>query len=114
MPYVYQHNYLAIMASSISSERAFSAAGITISKRHNRLKEDIVEALESLKALTHREILFRYVPTPSELEMEMAIDVEEAQDATAEAVSQADHFSWDQLLYSDDESETELVEVTKT
>jgi hypothetical protein len=107
-------DYLAIMASSVSSERAFSAAGITISKQCNRLKDDIVEALECLKALIHREILFRYVPTQLELEKEMAIDVEEAQDATAEAVSQADHFSWDQLLYSDDESDIELVEVTKT
>ena len=107
-------DYLAIMASSVYSERAFSAAGITISKQHNCLKEDIVEALECLKALIHREIIFRYVSTPSELEMEMAIDVEEAQDATAEAVSQADHFSWDQLLDSDDESDIELVEVTET
>ena len=37
------------MASSVSSERAFSAAGITISKRCNRLKGDIVEALQFLK-----------------------------------------------------------------
>ncbi|KAJ3495089.1 hypothetical protein NMY22_g19981 [Coprinellus aureogranulatus] len=38
-------DYLAIMALSVSSERAFSAAGITISKRRNALKADIVEAL---------------------------------------------------------------------
>ncbi|KIJ37981.1 hypothetical protein M422DRAFT_177165, partial [Sphaerobolus stellatus SS14] len=31
-------DYLPIMASSVSSERAFSAAGITITKRRNRLK----------------------------------------------------------------------------
>ncbi|KIJ32661.1 hypothetical protein M422DRAFT_101438, partial [Sphaerobolus stellatus SS14] len=42
-------DYLPIMASSVSSERAFSAAGITISKRRNRLNGDIVEALQTLK-----------------------------------------------------------------
>ena len=42
-------DYLAIMASSVSSERTFSAAGITISKRRNRLGRDIVEALQFLK-----------------------------------------------------------------
>ncbi|KIJ35874.1 hypothetical protein M422DRAFT_103474, partial [Sphaerobolus stellatus SS14] len=42
-------DYLPIMASSVSSERAFSAAGITITKRRNRLKGDIVEALQVVK-----------------------------------------------------------------
>lgn len=42
-------DYLAIMASSVSSERAFSSAGITITKRRNRLKGDVVEALQFLK-----------------------------------------------------------------
>ncbi|KIK31598.1 hypothetical protein CY34DRAFT_39380, partial [Suillus luteus UH-Slu-Lm8-n1] len=41
-------DYLSIMTSSVSSERAFSQGGITISKRWNRLKGDIVEALQSL------------------------------------------------------------------
>jgi hypothetical protein len=40
-------DFLAVMSSSVSSERAFSSAGITISKRRNRLKPDIVEALHS-------------------------------------------------------------------
>jgi hypothetical protein len=47
------------MASSVSSERAFSSAGITISKRRNRLKPDIVEALQFLKCSYHRDLLFR-------------------------------------------------------
>ncbi|KZT08270.1 uncharacterized protein LAESUDRAFT_618033, partial [Laetiporus sulphureus 93-53] len=42
-------DYLAIMATSVSSEWAFSSAGITITKRRNRLKGDIVEALQALK-----------------------------------------------------------------
>ena len=50
---------LCIPASSVSSERAFSAGGITISKRRNRLKGDIVEALQVLKSLIRGEDMFR-------------------------------------------------------
>lgn len=57
------------MASSVSSERAFSSAGITISKRRNRLNPDIIEALQFLKCLYRRELLFREeVSTERELE----------------------------------------------
>jgi hypothetical protein len=42
-------DYLSIMASSVSSEHVFSSAGITLSKRRNRLQADIVEALQFLK-----------------------------------------------------------------
>jgi hypothetical protein len=52
-------DYLAIMASSVSSERVFSSAGSTVSKRRNRLRGDIVEALQCLKCLICRELLFR-------------------------------------------------------
>ena len=51
------------MASSVSSERAFSSAGITISKRRNRLKGDIVEALQGLKCLIRKNLLFREFET---------------------------------------------------
>jgi hypothetical protein len=59
------------MASSVSSERAFSSAGITISKRRNRLKPDVVEALQFLKCIYRRDLLFREDPraeTDSEME----------------------------------------------
>ncbi|EJF61812.1 hypothetical protein DICSQDRAFT_38309, partial [Dichomitus squalens LYAD-421 SS1] len=49
-------DYLSIMASSVSSERAFSSAGITISKRRNRLKGDIVEAPQGLKCMIRQEL----------------------------------------------------------
>ncbi|KDQ21305.1 hypothetical protein BOTBODRAFT_85739, partial [Botryobasidium botryosum FD-172 SS1] len=39
-------DYLAIMCSSVSSERAFSSANLTITKLRNRLKGDITEALQ--------------------------------------------------------------------
>ena len=51
------------MASSVSSERAFSSAGITICKRHSRLKPDIVEALQFMKCIYRRELLFREEPS---------------------------------------------------
>ncbi|KAJ8503453.1 hypothetical protein ONZ45_g10852 [Pleurotus djamor] len=58
-------DYLPIMASSVSSERAFSAAGITLSKRRNRLKADIVEALQFLKWDTSRRKFFPSDPVVS-------------------------------------------------
>lgn len=67
-------DFLSIMASSVSSKRAFSSAGITISKRHNRLKADIVEALQCLKCLIKCNILFRDYDDPS-----VATEVGEAQ-----------------------------------
>ncbi|KZT06852.1 hATC-domain-containing protein, partial [Laetiporus sulphureus 93-53] len=54
-------DYLAIMATSVSSERAFSSAGITITKRRNRLKGDIVEALQALKCAYHKNLFFHDV-----------------------------------------------------
>jgi hypothetical protein len=51
------------MASSVSSERAFSSAGITISKCRNRLKPDIIEALQFLKCMYRHELLFREEPS---------------------------------------------------
>jgi hAT family C-terminal dimerisation region len=52
------------MASSVSSERAFSQGGITITKRRNRLKGDIVEALQCAKCAIRHDLLFRE-PAPS-------------------------------------------------
>ncbi|KAJ7722228.1 hypothetical protein DFH07DRAFT_714032, partial [Mycena maculata] len=52
---------LSIPASFFSSECAFSA-GITISKWPNRLKGDIVEALQVLKPPTRQKEMFRAPP----------------------------------------------------
>lgn len=59
------------MASSVSSERAFSSAGITISKRRNRLDGDIVEALQCLKSFIHEDIMVRDSNTVAEEEAEL-------------------------------------------
>ncbi|GLB43962.1 putative hAT family C-terminal dimerisation region [Lyophyllum shimeji] len=52
-------DHLAIMASSVSSECAFSSAGITITKRRNRLKGDVVEALQFIKCSISKDLLYR-------------------------------------------------------
>ena len=95
------------MASSVSSERSFSAAGITISKRRNRLKEDIVEALQCLKCMFHEDIIFREVVTVAEIESEM----DEAETCLDNAygnktdLDDEDSFSWDQYVIDDDEDD---------
>ena len=102
-------DYLAIMASSVSSERAFSAAGITISKRRNRLQGDIVEAIEVNKSLKHRNLLFREVLDMEQVEKELenhVIDEEIGQ--SAEAVSLGDRFNWDSISGDDVDSALEV------
>ena len=64
-------DYLSIMGSSVSSERAFSSAGITISKRRNRLKGDVVEALQFIKSLLQKELIYREPQPSSILEQEL-------------------------------------------
>src|SRR5277367_1327550 len=95
-------DYLPIMASSVSSERAFSSAGITISKRRNRLKGDIVEALQCLKLLYRNDLIFREVITAVEEELECKndplLDEGSIDDADLEK-----EFSWDQLLIDEDD-----------
>ncbi|KIK51703.1 hypothetical protein GYMLUDRAFT_181114, partial [Collybiopsis luxurians FD-317 M1] len=51
-------DFLAIIASSVLSERAFSAVRIIISECRNHLKGGITEALQFLKCLLHKDLLF--------------------------------------------------------
>ena len=62
-------NYLAVMASSVASECAFSSAGITISKRCNRLDGDIVEATQCLKSLNAEDLMLRVFPNVTDEQM---------------------------------------------
>jgi hAT family C-terminal dimerisation region len=90
------------MASSVSSERAFSAAGITISKRRNRLQGDIVEAIEVIKCLLHHDLLFCEVLNMEHVEKELEDQlIDEELGFFAEAVLQADEFTWDSLIDDD-------------
>ena len=92
-------DFLSIMASSVSSKRAFSSAGITISKRRNRLKADIVEALQCLKCMIKRDLLFRGSDDPS-----IAAEV----DDTAVA-RKANGKSWDSIVEDEvDGSDSEV------
>ena len=94
------------MASSTSSERAFSSAGITISKRRNRLKADIVEALQYLKSCIHHSLLFRESPS-SVVECRVYgadLDLETCNLKTEKRVAASeDQRSWDELIEDDDE-----------
>ena len=92
------------MASSVSSERAFSSAGITISKRRNRLKGDIVEALECIKCLLHHNLIFRPTVTLDQVEKELEdVEVDEELVGFREIVNKGEEFTWDTLI--DDEEE---------
>ena len=88
------------MASSVSSERAFSSAGITICKRRNRLDADIVEALQCLKSLIHQDLMARDVITIANEEQELdSADLQPAnQDNTTNEVvgasDETDDFDW--------------------
>jgi hypothetical protein len=78
-------NYLAIMASSVSSEWAFSLASITICKRHNCLDADIVEALQCLKSLIHQDLMAWDIVSIADEEQDLNYEDEQPtnQDSTA-------------------------------
>jgi hAT family C-terminal dimerisation region len=73
------------MSSSVSSERAFSQGGITITKLRSCLKGDIVEALQCLKCGIRNDALFQERAPSSTLE------VEDAGASDGELVSKVDH-----------------------
>lgn len=97
------------MASSVSSKRAFSSAGITISKRRNRLKADIVEALQCLKCLYHNDLIFCDTMETAgvEKEMEHLESILGDSYGNQDAVNPDDEeeWSWDQLVSDDSDAE---------
>jgi hAT family C-terminal dimerisation region len=102
------------MASSVSSERAFSSAGITLTKRRNRLKGDIVEALQFMKCLFNQDLLFREVCTVAEEELILDSDValnpgDDAKTNDAEPGPEGSS-SWEEMYVADNiaESDTEI------
>lgn len=94
------------MASSVSSERAFFSAGITISKCRNRLKGDIVEALQFLKCFIRRDFLFR-IP-------EVLVDDEEQEVEAVMSKNGGNGASWDILLDDDPDNYDVLTTTTTT
>ena len=92
------------MASSVSSERAFSSAGITISKCRNRLKADIVEALQCL-SLYHNNLIFHDTVDTAHVEQEMeqlecVLDGSYGNQDTVD-LDDKEEWSWDQLVNDD-------------
>jgi len=65
--------------------RAFSSAALTITKRRNRLKEDVVEALQVMKCLLRHDLVFRE-PGPSSLTEEPAEENDELLKGDADEV----------------------------
>ena len=89
------------MSSSVSSERAFSQGGITISKRRNRLKGDIVEALQCMKCAIRNDLIFREPAPSSILEAEFS---EDGEDEDGEDDGEGSG-GWDDLLIEDSDDE---------
>lgn len=95
-------DYLAIMASSVSSERAFSQGGITISKWRSRFKGDTVEALQVLKCSIRKDLIFRDRDPSSAMELELhseggGSELEDNERGNAE--TQAEEVeTWDKVL----------------
>ena len=99
------------MSSSVSSERAFSQGGITISKRRSCLKGDIVEALQCIKCMIRHDLIFQE-PAPSSIEEVKEMGHEGLEDAGAGADSgglgedsDIEEVSWDELLIEDEDEE---------
>jgi hypothetical protein len=87
------------MATSVSSERAFSQGGITISKRRSCLKGDIVEALQHLKCAVRNDLLFREAAPSSRLEVELKAEDEGA----GEESEPEEERGWEELVIDIDD-----------
>ncbi|KAJ7910062.1 hypothetical protein B0H13DRAFT_1616025, partial [Mycena leptocephala] len=59
----------------------FSSAGITISKRRNRLKADIVEALQVLKCMIRQDLIFQKSALADDAEDDLEKEENEGWDA---------------------------------
>ncbi len=106
-------DYLAVMPTSVSSERAFSQGGITISDRRTRLKADVVEALQFLKCSLRQDLLLQGTQPAAELEAELELEEDESTGddspgstgtgSTSDAVSGRQQRSWDLILDDSDD-----------
>ncbi|KAJ7794063.1 hypothetical protein B0H14DRAFT_3497387 [Mycena olivaceomarginata] len=83
---------------TLGSNSAHRYAGITISKRHNRLNPDIVEALQVLKCMIKRDLIFR----ESALVDDDGTDDLQAKESSNEEQSESglaqDEGGWDGIL----------------
>jgi hypothetical protein len=88
------------MSSSISSKHAFSQGGITVSKQQNRLKGDIVKALQIVKFSIWHDLLFQEPGLTSLLELEELDDskLEAGSGMKTAGDDSDDEDSWDIML----------------
>jgi hypothetical protein len=86
------------MSSSVSSERAFSSAGITITKRRNRLGSDIVEALQVLKCMIKRDLIFRESALVDDDGTDDLQDEDSRSEKQSELGPDRDELGWDSIL----------------
>ena len=96
------------MASLVSSESTFSAAGITISKCRNQLTGNIVEALQCLKTLIHQDLLFHDVASASQDEKDLDLadqDPTNNEADVSEVIRDGEDWSWDNLVESLEDDE---------
>jgi hypothetical protein len=87
------------MSSSVSSERAFSQGGITITKHRNRLKGDIVEALQCAKCAIRHDLLFREPGPSSVIEAALKDNNDDAESGNGEGEGEED---FDGDVFEDD------------
>jgi hypothetical protein len=96
------------MASLVSSERAFSQGGITISKRRSRLKGDIVEALQCVKCAIRHDLLFREVAPSSVMEAEWNEEEDDSESTGDVGDLVTEEKGWDELIIVDDDEDGEV------
>ena len=94
------------MASSVSSERAFSLAGITISKWRNCLGTDIIEALQFLKCWFQCDHIFHDNPS---LVSENIL--REDNDRLEKPKVQDDEESWADKIFGNDADDNDDMEM---
>jgi hypothetical protein len=104
------------MASSVSCESTFSATGITTSKRRDRVKGDIVEALQCLRSSVHQDLSFHDVINAAQEEEQL--DMADQEPANREAsssdvVRDGEGWSWDELVEGLEDVEDEEDEVAR-
>ena len=83
-------------------------AGITISKRRNQLKGDVVEALQCLKCMIHHNLIFQEPPPSSKVKA--TFKDEEVGDGRANISLPELPKGWDNALldFSDDENDSDV------
>ena len=92
-------DYLSIMSSSVSSKCRFSQGGLTITKHRNRLKSDVVEALQCVKCAIWHDLLFKEPAPSSIVEAEFADDHWQGDQANEDGNEKG----WDVEFVSDEE-----------